>query len=171
MFWNAEGSFQTAALLSFLFRWKTNSEQTSVFNYSTVIALRYNDSPLYLGPFSSNLWAWISSDQLAEPEDFWGGIRESVWLKSRRNELQREDACSNFMAFPDTTQVSLSNDRLFIGQNHLICTFLLTDTMEMTSTRPACRPRQSAPTWHPEANLKHADKQSNSPTVSSLLCI
>lgn len=42
------------------------------------------------------------------------------------------------MAFPDTTGVGPSNDRLFIGQNHLICTFLRPDTMEMTSTnRPA----------------------------------
>lgn len=61
------------------------------------------------------------------------------------------------MAFPDTTGVGLSNDRLFIGQNHLICTFLLPDTMEMTSTnQPATPPVRSGVT--PRSN---ADRQSD----------
>lgn len=109
----------------------------AVYNSSMFIGLLHSDSPLYLRPFLSILWAWNPSDLSSMGPNFWGGIRESVWLKSRRN----ESACSHFMAFPDTTRVGLSNDRLFIGQNHPICTFLLPDTMEMTSThQPATRP-------------------------------
>lgn len=64
-------------------------------------------------------------------------------------------------------RVGLSSDRLFIGQNHLICTFLFPDTMEMTSTKASSR---AGSKWHREQNLKHANKHSGSSLSLSANC-